>query len=198
MRRELPTSLPKRGDERGFSTDREQLERSTRYTVNTKIENQPMNPQMWAKLVDIFKEVERRWAENWGATPITFHEIINRPNKHSLVPIEPVAHQRCDACGAPGASFACPRPMAPIQCQLQHFACAACHARGFDVHYGFLGGLDRHYNLIVLKYLFRVADVDKSGALDFLEFMYALIEAARRLPWYSSETFWYSSQQVSA
>uniref|UniRef100_A0A7S4LKW7 Protein kinase domain-containing protein n=1 Tax=Eutreptiella gymnastica TaxID=73025 RepID=A0A7S4LKW7_9EUGL len=143
-----------------------------------------LNYGRWQDCVDLFVSYEQKWIQ-WGNAPITMHNLIGRKAQHDLMPISDDLSPRplCDSCSEKAAEFACPPNLLPIECAQRHFACRDCYEQGYSVHRGMLGGKDREFNLTIFRQLFQQADVDNSGALDFLESLFCFVEAAKRLPW---------------
>lgn len=152
--------------------------------------------EAWQQAVQLFLSFEQRW-DLWGAKPITLHDLLSRKKSHALVRVQLSPPPLCDACSDNAAEYACPSGMLPIECVEQHFACHQCYEQGFNTHKGVLGGRDREYTLTILRSIFSQADMDQSGALDFLECIYFFYSMSTRITYLGQSKF-SSVQQLKA
>eukprot|EP00667_Euglena_gracilis_P003692 EG_transcript_3701 len=126
-------------------------------------------------LLEVFTWIEERWAA-WGSRPISFHDFVTSEQRHNLVRLQPrVVTSKCNACGQNLGVWACPAKESRLDCPERQFACQACYSQGFTFHVGLLEGEHREYKLTMLKQLFEQADSAKCGALDFLEYMFFIV-----------------------
>ena len=134
----------------------------------------------WKELSDLFAGIEQRW-DAWGLDVITLADILAREKMHRLIPTPHPSPPLCDACGENPGAYACePMPL-KIECQKTHWACKKCYDEGYRTHLGWLGGDRKYYNLMILRQIFKDADKDGSGYLDFLEYLHLSLYMAKRL-----------------